>query len=288
MEVFMTAIIYINLNSVQKKQYPKWLENETLPLMQTAITEFVKRKLSFPGEPAKLVAEYTCPKDQVETQAMIEFFEAEISSVTKLQFQADHGELSACFEEVPYQREEMYRNSTPLKNTVERRLAALACMYFSYRNYEHKITLAREEQEQMDPNSQEYYDFLGRIPGITIISPCIAAEDDRVSHQITFGKCAWYKRINANATLLGEPKKVLRFLQKKGYEKCEKPAVGCVVVYHIPTKVRHYGKVAEIDREGQIMVISKFGCAHIYKHRIELTQFHYGNAVTFLKEPRSS
>jgi hypothetical protein len=283
----MTAIIFINSDLVLKKQYPKCLENEKLPLMQSAITELVQRILFLPDErPAKLIAEYTCPADWVETQAMIEFFEAEIPSVIRMSFQADHGELSACFDGVPYQREDVYRNSTPLQNTTERRLAALACMYFSYRNFQHKITLTPSEQEEMDPNSQEYYDFFGRIPGITMISPCIATEDCRLCHQITFEKWAWYKTIDPDTTLMGDPKKVLRFLQKKGYKKCEKPAVGCVVVYHIPSKVRHYGKIAEIDSDGQIMVISKFGYAHIYKHRIELTQFHYGNAVTFLKEPK--
>ena len=61
--------------------------------------------------------------------------------------------------------------------------------------------------------------------------------------------------------------------------------MGQIVVYHTRTTTNHFGKIAEIDSDGQIMVISKCGQSHFCKHRLELTQFHYGNSVTFLREP---
>lgn len=267
-------------------QYPKYLEQEKLPLMHTAITKLVQKIISCELRVAQLVVAYAPPPaDQVETQAMISLFEEWIPSIAVLNVKADTGDVSSCFDEVAYQREEIYRNSTPLKNTKERKLIALASAYFGHRNYEYKL---ENPQQQMDGNNQEYYDFLGRIPGITIINRCMATEDTRTCHSLTFGKQDWYKKIVSNDTLLGHPKNVLRFLREKGYKKSETPVPKQIVVYHTAKQVRLFGKIAEVDKEGHIWVISKFGRSHFYKHRLELVQFHYGNSVTFLKEPACS
>lgn len=269
-----------------KTQYPKYLEKEELPLMRSAIIHQLALLQLFAKDTIDLMLEYSgCPTDQVETQAMSQFIVDTIPSTAIMNFKADHGDVSSCFDEAPYEKDEIFPHSTPLKNTPERRLVALAAAYFGYKNYEHKMGLKREEHALMDSNNQEYYDFLGRIPGITIIKSCGAGTDDRVSRMITFGQSDWYLTINPITTLHAEPKKVLRFLQKKGYTKTTQPAPGQIVVYHTRTKTEHFGKIAEIDKDGQIMVISKFGQSHFYKHRIELTQFHYGNSVTFLKNP---
>jgi hypothetical protein len=269
-------------------QYPKHLTDKDLILTQPAIIKTLMRQFIFSKTIATLISEYVCTSDKVDTQAMIRFFESEIPSIVQMDYETEHSDVSSAFHEKPYQRNVIFRNSTPLSNTSERKLAALAMAYFGYRNYVHKLQLSPEEAQRMDPNNQEYYDFLGRIPGITIINTCIAAKDDRVSHFITFGNQDWYKGINPRKTLHEDPKKVLRFLTQKGYQKSEKPALGQIVVYHTIKEVNHYGKIAEIDSDNQIMVISKFGQSHFCKHRLELVQIHYGNSVTFLQEPLKS
>lgn len=147
-------------------------------------------------------------------------------------------------------------------------------------------SLSPLEKPHVEKDNPEYYDFLGRIPGITILGRCDPNLDSRLCHTFIFGHRDWYKSIKPNDVLLTDPKTVLDFLASKGCKKSCKPSIGQVVVYHTPTTTQHFAKIVQIKPEGGVVVISKFGRFHIYEHRIGLAQFHYGNSVTFLDEPK--
>lgn len=231
-----------------------------------------------------LVAEYACPADQIETRGMVSLFKKWIPPNDIQWIKARLPEVSSVFEETPCAEEHLFPGSTPLRNTLVRNLIALAGVYFRYRNsvYLNSLNFSAVPAEE----NREYYDFLGRIPGVTIVERCYPDTDLRECYTVTFGHCDWYATISPAHALLVEPKRVLDFLQSKGYTKSQSPSIGQVVVYHTATKTNHFAKVLEVEPDGRVMAISKFGPFHIYTHPVELAQFHYGNSVTFLNPPK--
>lgn len=263
--------------------YPKFLENVALPLMQPAVAKLL-HELECPS--SALIAEYVCPEDQVETQGMIAFFKKEIPPGRMKLVKKQTPEVSGAFDEIPCKNEDLFPGSIPIKNSTVRRLSALAAVYFGYKCRLHLVSLGLNVSlDDVEPN-QEYSDFLGRIPGITIVQKCDPKKDLRVCHTLVFGDFAWYKTVDPNAKLLLEPKRVLDFLQSKGFKKSTTPSQGQVVVYHTATQTNHFARILRVESDRTVIVQSKFGSFHVYEHTIGLAQYYYGNSVTFLNPPR--
>lgn len=264
--------------------FPAYLTNVPLPLMQTAVAAVVQVHFPEVATIATLVSQYFCRSDELETMATIAFFKEKIPSATMNQMKQGIPEVRACLEDSPSKEVNIPQGSFPLKQSNERKLVTLICLFFTYRNRLFKNTLNQAELSKLEKDNPEYYDFLGRIQGSSILQRCDQMNDPRLCHTFIFGHHDWYKTIEPNDVLLTEPGQVLTFLESKGYKRSKKPCVDQVVVYHSKTTTHHFAKI--VDLEGGITVVSKFGRFHIYQHRIALAQFHYGNSVTFLDVPK--
>src|ERR1700722_7979853 len=104
-------------------KYPMCLTTEALPLMQTAIAESVNEHFSN-TRVSSLILQYACPSDQVETQAMIIFFQKRIPPDRIEMMKRALPEVSLCLEEIPLKEVRIFPGSCPLKNSTERKLVA--------------------------------------------------------------------------------------------------------------------------------------------------------------------
>lgn len=109
--------------------YPPYLTSESLPLRQPVIAKCVNE--TFHNEKiSTLISEYACPSNEVETQGMIDFFLQRIPTTRIEMMKKALPEVSLCLEgTTPTKEVKIFMGSYPLKNSAERRLVALACVF---------------------------------------------------------------------------------------------------------------------------------------------------------------
>jgi hypothetical protein len=231
-----------------------------------------------------LIVDYTVGKvQQFNIENMTAFFLKKVPADFQRAFIQQFKEYSSCLEDEPLPKKPSMKEAVVLTDTRERRLSALLGCYNSYHNFQLKQKHPAHAQQIKDDDS-EYYLTYGLIPNVQIIQVC-EYDPNNKCHTFVFGKEAWFKEADKEHYLYQKLDMVLLFLKTKGYKVSEKPAVGQIVIYFDSKGPSHFGKVVRIESDGTVWVESKFGSRHVFRHRLDLAQWHYGREAIFLSIP---
>lgn len=165
-----------------------------------------------------------------------------------------------------------------LGDSVTLKLMHIAKIYFFAMDLKEmgrqKGTLTKDQSESTD--------FLGLVPGITIIKKSLPNTKERC-HDFAFQDKDWLEE--ELVKLYDTPEHLKAFLKSKGYTCHTAPQVGDVVAYFFKGETTHFGKVAQLgDKLKDTLVFSKLGESHFVMHRIRLVLINYGNDVIFFRE----
>lgn len=262
-----------------------------LHLLQPLVEDAVRKATPLKGMSVH-VAEYVTTAEKVETLQMITCFQANTPPewIKHMMTEADP-KLKGCLEDSSC-TDLGLEFALPIRNSPERKLMALANMYFALKLDEFFAGSSEETWETRGRDHNGYYEFLDRIVGISIIPSSDAERKKMRCQSYVFGQYKWYKDLQrqgqnvVNNTFFRDTNKVIDFLQTKGFTVTKKAAAGQIVVYHSES-VGHYGKVESVNGK-EVIVLSKFGPEHFYRHRAPLVNYQYGRMATFLNPPKSA
>jgi hypothetical protein len=171
--------------------------------------------------------------------------------------------------------------ATLLKTTAERTVIALAYLLCIFCDYAVEITYKGDDRaivhELLDAPTPDLFDFFDRVHGMDIVERCDFRTDARRCHTFVFSGEAWFSKDFAQENFYQKPfTETLTFLQSQGYSLSTTPAKGQVVVYCDEQYPNHFGKIDEVDEQGNVIVLSKHGLGNIYRHRVENMIYQFG------------
>lgn len=218
---------------------------------------------------AGTIAEYV--EEKMDTQVGIDFFEERLED--KWLRERKESPLTRNF--LSDECVEFGENSILTSVSLEKKLLVLAELYFAYR-----VQQDRKMEAKIDAECFECY---GRIRNVTLIQRANQTTAQRC-HNYVFEKFKWFQKLPDEEVLFQRPERVVDFLKNQGGEQESAPRVGQVVVYHTDEEVKHYGKVVSLEKD-HILVESKFGSFHVYRHEIALVPMVYGEKYTLVWLP---
>ncbi len=162
-----------------------------------------------------------------------------------------------------------------LPDTAERRLLAIANLF-------HTSVLPEDKEE-------EFFEYMGRIPGIDIVDRREAGDFGKTCDWYVFRNEPWFSRLD-KARLFGGG--AVEYLKKMGYERIQEPELGSIIVYFhardsFPEnagKAGHYGRVVEMGKDGEPLIESKFCHFFVYRHRKDLVHSCFGNEYAYMRK----
>jgi hypothetical protein len=190
------------------------------------------------------------------------------------------GLATAILDGISMPNPELPKGAMRIKDSPERRLIGLATSYCAFRS---------AQSDNLDLFDQEFYDFICRVSGTTVLEVCTPLTDARQCHHFVFEQFDWYKS-ESSEFILKRPKRVIDFLITKGFsvvKKLKETKAGQIVVYHTANQVYHFARVEHVDSDGSISAISKLARHHIIRHPIGGLPPEWGGYVTFLNVPYS-
>lgn len=257
--------------------YQNFSVSDNLPLLQSTICESIINVMPRLDVVALLISKYVTSNKVIDTQRTLQFFEKVLPEDLIERLKRTFPELQVGLVDQTSVEEEVPVGAVCIKNSPERKLISLACIFFAC------CTSFSQEKD-----NEAYYRFLGRIAGNSIIKTCNPIHDARLCHTFVFGRLDWYKNmaIDPSEVLFKSPKEVIDFLISHGFSRARKVRPKQVVIYHTKTSTNHFGKVKRVNKDDGIVIVSKFGSAHIYEHRLETAPAHYGKFATRLNFPK--
>lgn len=249
----------------------------------------------------RLIIDYLSD-NKVNTAAMIAFFENE-AFIPKEPLQkmiAAYQSDLACLE--GKEVSPTHPSSIPLKYTPERKLMILALIFFG-----HKDELLMQEVSKIKNQRNAYifeymvkydqrekYEFLTKIEGVRKIA---TGDPTKRCFDFVFGQESWYDwesfepLISYNGYLTSPTHQLICLLRDNKYKVIEKPQPGddcngLIVIYscYAFRRPHHVGKVDRVNKDGTVIVHSKFGGYDIFEHPVDLIPHYFGNEVIYMKK----
>lgn len=155
-----------------------------------------------------------------------------------------------------------------LKDSPERRLIFLASLHLL--------------------NPEKLFNYCNKISGVDIIDISNSGDQKKCCDWFVFKDDPWFYPAQKN---LFSPHAV-EFLELNGYQRIEKPEVGAIAVYFHGEnafksnagRAAHYGKIVEINENGEAIIESKFVDSHVFRHRQDLVLPYFGSEIVYLKK----
>jgi hypothetical protein len=168
-----------------------------------------------------------------------------------------------------------------LKMTAERKLTALSYLFCNYHDVRAAVTYQGPDRaiaiKLLQNEPCEPYEFFDRIQGTDIVERCDFRTNAQLCHTFVFSEEIWFSEPFVQRYFYRQPfTQTLEFLEKKGYRRAATPAKGQIVMYCDHQYPHHFAKVDEVDAQGDVIVVSKHGQQHIYRHRIENAIARFG------------
>ncbi len=163
----------------------------------------------------------------------------------------------------------------PLPDTPERRVMALANLYFT--------NVLPEEKEE------EFFTYMDQLPGIDICDRSSAGDMSKTCDWHVFKEESWFGKAD-KARLFGGG--AVEYLNRMGYERIQEPEVGAIIIYFHSRdafaahagKAGHYGRVVEILNNGEPVIESKFCHMFVYRHRKDIVHSCFGSEYVYMRK----
>ncbi len=236
-----------------------------------------------------LIADYAGIPRKINTDKMIALFlEGPSPLLSKFEIAAAAADspnylsfLTKC------QLQKPMKGATVLKISQEKILMVFANLYLCLQANKKLEELNTTFDTDLGKNvarvyGKEYRNFPLGIQGIDIIEK---RQRDLICHNFVFRNEPWFDSVGSHSSLFTRPELAAQFLESKGYFKLKTAIPKATVMYCTAIKTTHYGIVDSIEK-GIVMVRSKFGPSHVYRHRLELVPYIYGHQVFFFSKQK--